>query len=137
MDLILDENVHNRIIELCKEGDNLFDNNLFSAAIEKYNCALSLLPDPKEQWDAYVWIVVAKGDAYYCSKNYDLAIGQYTIALIIDRDNPYINMRLGESYFEINDMSESRKYILKAKNIDRNVFDIPDIKYLVIFENGE
>lgn len=136
MELYLDDSIYNQINLLCRYGDMFFNNERYDEAVKKYDEALLLLPYPQEQWDAFVWIAVAKGDAFFFDRKYDKALVQYSLAMNADEatTNPYIYMRLGEAYYENNNYLLARKYIQAAYKIDKNVFVDTDTKYLQILK---
>ena len=65
--------LHQRITDLCKEGDALASAGKPEDAKQKYIAALKLLPGEPLQWDAATWIYVAIGDVHFHSRNFDKA----------------------------------------------------------------
>jgi hypothetical protein len=62
--------VHERIAELCKEGDALASSGRPEDAKQKYIAALKLLPREPHQWEAATWIYVALGDVHLRSQHF-------------------------------------------------------------------
>ena len=60
----LDPHLYTRINRFCEIGDTLAEEGKYNDAIASYQYAWDLLPDPKEQWEAATWILVAIGDAH-------------------------------------------------------------------------
>jgi tetratricopeptide (TPR) repeat protein len=94
----LDDATYEQIKALCAEGDKLADARDFDDAIEKYNEAWDLLPDPKEAWNAATWILAAIGDAcflggYRTSAQEALQHAMWCPGAI---GNPFLHLRLGQ-----------------------------------------
>lgn len=77
----LNDEIYNRITQLCEEGDSLAEDEYFDEAVEKYNEALELLPEPVYAWEAATWIFTALGDAYYMNDEYRQAVNSLNEAL--------------------------------------------------------
>lgn len=70
----LNEKIYNRICTLCEKGDAYFEKDKYQRAVEKYQKALSLAPEPKVDWEASTWIYVALGEVYYYCSQYSEAM---------------------------------------------------------------
>ena len=57
--------VHQRVQELSVQGDAFAEQGNYDAAINKYNEAWLAIPDPKNDWEASTWLLVAVGDACF------------------------------------------------------------------------
>lgn len=55
--------IYDRVTELSEQGNNLLDRGDTKAAISAWRSALQLLPEPRRQWDAAVWLHASIGDA--------------------------------------------------------------------------
>ena len=64
----LDDALHERIKQLCAGGDAAAARSDFDAAIEQYEVAWELLPEPKTRWDAARWILAAIGICRWWTK---------------------------------------------------------------------
>ncbi|MBO4687136.1 MAG: tetratricopeptide repeat protein [Clostridiales bacterium] len=123
--LSLKDETYDQIKALCAEGDEFADAGKYEDALVKYNEAMDLLPEPKAYWDAYLWIVVARGDAYFFLKDFEKMLPEFLLAIKCDGgpDNPFVNLRLGEAYFENGDTENARKYLKIAYEQDTTIFD--------------
>ena len=131
----LDDNVYGRIVRLSEEGDNFAETEEFSKAISRYEEALSLLPEPKTDWEAATWLYVALGDAMFSQQKYGEALATYEKALMSPDGtaNPYIWHCLGEVYFELNEMEKAKEHFLSAYMLDgEDVFEGSDPAYLAL-----
>ena len=63
----LPQQIYQRVVSLTAEGDALGRGKEYDEAINKYEGAWNLLPEPKTQWKAATWILAAIGDANFFS----------------------------------------------------------------------
>lgn len=128
----LRDDVYYRIVKLCSDGDKLADNCNYDKAIRTYQKALKLLPTPREKWEACIWIYAALGDAYFYKKEYEIALQFFFDALncVDGFSNPFINLRIGQCFFEKKNLIKAKEYLLNAYLLDgKNVFELEDKKY--------
>ncbi len=99
----LDDELYERIKQLCADGDIAAKRGEFVAAIEQYEAAWDLLPDPKTQWDAARWILAAIGDARYLSGEFEQGREALLTAMHCPDaiGNPFLHLRLGQCQFEL------------------------------------
>lgn len=129
----LDDHIHDQIKKLCAKGDGLFEKSKFDDAIEHYEQALALVPNPKSDWEASVWIYTAIGDAYFHKKDFGKAADALYDAYNGPgaTSNPFVNLRLGQSLFELDQMEKAEDFLLRAFMLDgEDVFRSEPKKYL-------
>ncbi|MGE7022138.1 tetratricopeptide repeat protein [Solibacillus cecembensis] len=128
----LDDQVYNRIVELCNKGNVFVENEQNEKAIEIYLEALDLVPLPKENWETSTWIYTALGDTYYYNSEYEQVKRHLYNALNCPNgtSNPFILLRLGESLFECGELSKAKEYLLRAYMLEGyKIFFNEDDKY--------
>lgn len=128
----LNETLYQQISSLCDEGDNLADEGQFAAALKQYQAAWKLLPDPKNQWEAATWILVAMGDVNFLSGRYRQAVNDLNTALenIHAADNPFIYLRLGQSRLELGEEAAALEALQTAEELgDEELWEGEDEKY--------
>lgn len=133
----LDDRLHSRITLLCEEGDALVDNQNYDEALSKYELALSLLPDPKDKWEAALWIYSAIGDTHYFKGDYARSLGALSNAILCPGGigNPFLHLRLGECYFESGQQAKAEDELTRAyMGGGREIFANEDPKYFSLFE---
>ena len=128
----LSEDIQRKLAHFCELGDECADYERYRDALVQYNAALALLPEPKKQWEATLWIYGAIGDAHYLSKDYSAALEtfQQAIKLPQGEGNPFLHLRLGQSYYELGNLSAAAKELERAYEAGGDeMFEEDDPKY--------
>jgi tetratricopeptide (TPR) repeat protein len=134
----LQDDLYNRILSICSKGDNLVEDFKYDEAIEMYLKALELIPQPKQMWEASTWIYTALGDTFYIKK--DFTTSKYYLFDALNCpdgiENPFIMLRLGESLFELGEISKAKEYLLKAYMLDGYaIFNGEEDKYFDVIKD--
>jgi len=128
----LPDSVHDEIKRLCAIGDRHAEARAFSNALTNYWEAWDLLPEPKTDWEAATWILVAIGDANFLGADYDAGRDNLSNAMRCPGaiGNPFIHFRLGQCLFEIGDLDRAADELMRAyMGAGREIFDQHDSKY--------
>lgn len=126
-DVILD-----RIDAICDEADLLFEDEKSAEAIAKYNEALTLLPEPIEEYEPSAWLISSIGDVYFFDEEYEKALAQFEHAMgcVDSEDNPYLLLRAGQCHFELGQMQDAEDTMHEAYLIEgEEIFEEEDPKY--------
>jgi tetratricopeptide (TPR) repeat protein len=129
----LDDNVYDKITQLSKEGNKLINTDKFDEAVEIFNEALNLVPEPKTEWEASTWLYTAIGDAFFLKRDYNKSLESFYDAYNCPDavDNPFINLRLGQSLFELEQIEKAEDFLMRAYMLDgTKVFRGDGKKYL-------
>ena len=98
--------------------------------IYRFGDWLDILPEPKEDWEAYLWLAGSIGDAYFMMRNYGKSLGFFRKCCNIgETDNPFILLRLGENYLELEDETNATEFLLRAYMLEGNKIFKEDWKY--------
>ncbi|MFJ7973568.1 tol-pal system YbgF family protein [Psychrobacillus sp. NPDC096389] len=134
----LHDELYERIVSLCSQGDDLVNSFEFENAIKMYLKALDLVPEPKQNWEASTWIYTALGDTSYMNKDYD-ASKHFLFNAINCPDgieNPFIMLRLGETLYELGDVNKAKEYLLRAYILEGySIFENEDDKYFDVIRS--
>ncbi len=133
----LSDEVHSEIVSLCKQGDDLANSGDLISAKKKYISALELLPENHLEWDAATWIYVAIGDLHFRMQDYEKAFRCFfnAVQCPVGLGNPYIHLRLGQLYFEQNNMEKAADELTRAyMGSGLDIFMEDDPKYLEFLE---
>ncbi|MFJ5772521.1 tol-pal system YbgF family protein [Psychrobacillus sp. NPDC093180] len=134
----LHDELYERIVSICSQGDDLVNSFEFENAIKTYLKALDLVPEPKQNWEASTWIYTALGDTCYMNKDYD-ASKDFLFNAINCPDgieNPFIMLRLGETLYELGDVNKAKEYILRAYILEGySIFENEEDKYFDVIKS--
>jgi tetratricopeptide (TPR) repeat protein len=129
----LSDAILDRIDLICEEADQFFENEQSEEAIAKYREALTLLPEPAEEYEPSAWLISSIGDVYFFDEKYELALPQFEHAMgcVDSEDNPYLYLRAGQCYFEMGMMEEAEEALHEAYLIEgEEIFEEEEPKYL-------
>ncbi len=122
-------------LDMCaEEGNKYFDNNEYDKALEIWEKALDLIPEPKKNFSEAVWFLTSIGDIYFIQEKYEEAFNNFEDAknnLSGDgTNNPFILLRLGQSAFELGKKELATENLLRAYMLEgKEIFEEDDKKY--------
>lgn len=134
----LDNKIYDKITKLTDEGNEMVEREDFLSAINKYKSALELIPNPKEIWEATTWIYTALGDSYFLIESYEESLNCLfkTLNCPGGLDNPFIMLRIGQCFFEMNNIVKAKEYLLRAYMCEGvDIFEDEDEKYLNLLKS--
>ncbi|GGI28365.1 tetratricopeptide repeat protein [Pedobacter mendelii] len=116
----LPDEIYDKITTLSERGDDYAEKEQFTSAINQYNEALDLLPEPKTDWEAATWLYVALGDALFNKQKLNEAMDAYQKALMSPdgTGNPYIWFSIGQVYFEEDNLDKAKSNFMSAYMLD-------------------
>ncbi|EZI26817.1 hypothetical protein PUN49_12165 [Pseudomonas extremaustralis] len=116
----LPDDIYEKIHELSEAGNNLCEVNEFSRAVDQWTKALTLLPEPKVEWEAYTWLSASVGDAQYQLGHIKIALESFFDALNgpAGTENPYILYRLGQCHTLLDMTDKGVEFLLKTYMLD-------------------
>lgn len=112
----LSDEIYEQVEKYSEQGDDYCDAEEWGKAILCFKKALELLPEPKDDWEAATWLYVAIGDAFFFLEKYEEALDNLKHARMCPDGmaNPFILMRLGEVYYELNEIGLAKKHLFEA-----------------------
>lgn len=128
----LPASVHEEIKRLCAAGDERAEQRAYADALTSYWAAWDLLPEPKTEWEAATWILVAIGDANYLGGDYVAGRDNLSNAMRCPGGigNSFIHFRLGQCQFELGNQDRAADELMRAyMGAGREIFDEDDPKY--------
>ena len=129
----LDDEIYNKITELSSKGENQFNKGIYTSALKYYYRALDLVPAPKTEWDAAFWLYTAIGDSYFMQHEFDKSRHAFHDAYnsADGRENPFVNLRLGQCYFELDALQKAEEYLMLAYMLEgKDIFEGEDKKFV-------
>lgn len=120
----LPEKTYQQISELSDQGNTYADAGDFSKSIQTWSRALSLLPAPLNNWEAYTWLSASIGDAHFQLGQIESAQEKFFNALNgpDGLENPFIYYRLGQCQIQLNDEHKGTESLLRAYMLDPQIF---------------
>lgn len=124
-------NIKKKIKFLIKKGSKALDSNEYKAAFSYFEEANSLLTVPNNDLDTYIWLCGTMGDIKFIQKEYKEALVYFQRCYNTGEvDNPFINLRLGECYYENQDYNNAKEFLLQAYMLEgKEIFVGIDMKY--------
>ncbi len=135
----LSENLYAKIIALSEEADEMFESGLIEKSIELNVKALSLVPVPKEEWEATTWLATAIGDGFYELGGLENANTYYELSYKSPGgiENPYVNFCLGQINYDFRRFDKSQEFFMRAYMLGGyEVFEGEDPKYFETIKNN-
>ena len=105
------------IDSLSEQGNEEMENENYDKAIEYFNQAFEIIPEPKYDWGASAWLYASIGDAKFCMEEYEIALDNLQQAYKIygpENLNPFVLLRIGQCYFHLQDEKNATEFLLRA-----------------------
>jgi tetratricopeptide (TPR) repeat protein len=133
----LPDKLYQRIVSLCERGDALAEQEDYDDALQRYEEAWSLLPEPRSDWEAASWIQAAIGDAYFFTGDFVSGAEAFRTALnsIEAHQNPFLHLRLGQCEYEMGNSPKAGDELIRAYMLGGDeVFEDEDPKYFAFLK---
>ncbi|QEL56446.1 tetratricopeptide repeat protein [Chromobacterium paludis] len=130
--------LHEPVQALLDEGDELFDQGKFDAALARYQEAFEMLPLEVERWEASTWLLTAIGDTHFQMGAWRLGVETLALAMRCPEgaENPFILLRLGQCELELGREEAARELLKLAFSLGGDeVFEDEDDKYRAMLDN--
>ena len=128
----LPENLEAQILFHCEQGDDRQHEDEFDEALEEFEAAWDLLPEPKTQWELATGILAAMGDVKYLSGDYAGGIEDLGRATLCPgaTGNAFIHLRRGQCEFELGNLDRAANELTLAyMGAGEEIFEDEDEKY--------
>lgn len=125
--------LHEEIQSLCSAGDQLADDGRYEEAIEQYNKAWILIPEPKNDWEASTWVLAAIADACFLSgfKGSARDALDYAMTCPGGLGNPFLHLRLGQVLLDQGHDDQAADELMRAyMGAGAEIFESEDGRYL-------
>lgn len=119
-----------KVDKLNRQAGDFYKSGQYDEAIKTWLEALELIPDSKDEYYETRRILVSIGDTYFVQEKYAEAC-EYFYKIHGDQSfeeaSFYVIYRLGECYFELGDVENAKKYLLRAYTLGgKDIFDPED-----------
>ena len=134
----LSDEIYEQIENYSEQGNDYCDAEEWDKAIECFCNALELLPEPKDNWEAATWLYVAIADAFFFMEKYEETLDNLNYARMCPDGiaNPFVLMRMGEAYYELNEVELAKRYLFEAYMMEgMEIFENEEDKYLELIRS--
>lgn len=128
----LDDAIAKELDVLVQEGTDLLEAGKDEAAREKFEAGIALLPEPKHHWVASTWLYASVANIHFDAQRWEDARENFAAAMKSPSGtgNPFIQLRMGQSEFELGNMGEAFHRLLFARmRGPQGLLDEVDAKY--------
>jgi len=130
----LEPDIKEQVVPLCEKGLEQQENERYEASNRSFQKVLGLIPEPKNEWKAYTWLLLHIADNHYELKEYEAAL-DVILEVLAQKDdyseNAYVKMRLGQCLYETGAKKEGLAALVEAYEIDgEELFEDEYVKYL-------
>lgn len=137
----LSDEVLLKIDELSENGNECMDEEDFDGAVDAWEEALALIPEPQNHYVQSVWLNASIGDAYFLQDDFRTALDHFLASKSNVEENvysnPFIMLRLGECFFELADKEKAKEFLLRAYLLEpEEIFDGEDEKYFTFLNSN-
>ncbi|XTZ38662.1 hypothetical protein ACQYRI_00960 [Salmonella enterica] len=106
----IDAELENKIVDIISNGNKLDDEKKFAEALNKYDEAYALLPEPKFEWEMIsAWLAGCYFNVYFSLQNFTKAKDWAIIELKYRSSDiditPYMN--IGMASYELGDLDDA------------------------------
>lgn len=120
-----------------EEGERRMNAGDFRGAFDQFVEALNLLPDPREQWNATAWLLVAMGENAIRAGSFEAADAPLADAMWSPGTigNPWVHLRRGQVFYHQGNMERAADELARAyMGGAREIFEGQDPKYFALVE---
>ena len=136
----LEDAVYAQLTERTERGNHCYDAEQYEEAVVIWISALKLLPEPKSQWEAALWLHASIADSQFHLGNFAEARASSFDALNCpgSLDNPLVLLRLGEASFELGLQGDALEYLTRAYLLEgAQLFDGENPAYLNLLKEHQ
>ncbi len=121
------------IESLVASGDALAHELRYEEALSRYKEAWSLIPEPKDEWEASRRVLAAIGDTHFLTGAFETAVEALSEALLCPGGlgDGFIHLRIGQCEFELGDLDFAAEHLIQAYEREGDdIFQDEDPKYI-------
>lgn len=133
----LDDQLHQEITRLCREGDGFAETGNYAEALGKYWAAFDLIPEPKTEWEATTWVLAAIGDSNFLGNDFQAGVDNLTMVMHCPGaiGNAFLHLRLGQCQLETGNTERAADELTRAFAVaGEDIFSNEDPKYFAFLQ---
>jgi tetratricopeptide (TPR) repeat protein len=132
----LQDNLFRKIESFHNKAEIFIEQEQFSNAIKEYQKAWNTLSEPKQLWEAALWIKVGQAECFLALDEYEKAKEKLLDGILCAGalNNPLVHLLLGICHFELNNTQKAREEFQIAYKLEGNdIFQESDKVYQDFF----
>jgi len=132
----LQDKLFRKIEKFHNKAEIYIEHEQFSNAIKEYQKAWNTLSEPKQLWEAALWIKVGQAECLLALDEYDQAKEKLLDAILCTGalTNPLVHLLLGICHFELHDKQKAREEFQIAYDLEGDdIFQAGDNVYQDFF----
>jgi len=112
----LPDDVYVQVTALSQRGNALQDDGDVEGALRSFGAALALLPEPRRDWEAATWLLLAIGDVLFLAGAHGEALAplQEAVRCAGGLGTPFLHLRLGQVQYELGNMARAQDELARA-----------------------
>ncbi|CDZ32529.1 Hypothetical protein NGAL_HAMBI1145_13000 [Neorhizobium galegae bv. officinalis] len=129
----LPDEIHDRVTDLSEQGNDMLDAGNADGAIAVWRSALTLLPEPRQKWDATMWLYASIGDAQQQKGETEEALSSFhqAAASADGYANGFVQLGIGTCLYDLGRLEESTDPLLRAYMAEgEEIFEDSEPRYL-------
>jgi tetratricopeptide (TPR) repeat protein len=133
----LPQSIQLQIDTLAEKGNALLEEQEnWQEAVKVWSQGLELLPKPSEMWEAYTWFQTSICEANWVGQDCPKSCEHFLLAKESDdRDNPFINFRVGTCLVELRQDGKAQEFLKAAYDEAPDLFEDEE-KYLKLIDSS-
>ena len=130
----LDPELKIQVVELCNKAVEAQEDERFHASNRDLQKVYELIPEPKAEWKAYVWLLSSMADNHFEQYEYVAAFDLLEEVFTLDdesKNNGYLCLRRGQCALELEHDTLAKQLLSRAFELEgKELFEDEHSKYL-------
>jgi hypothetical protein len=130
----LESELKAQVVELCNKAVEAQEEERFHASNRDLQKVYDLLPEPKNEWKAYSWLISIMADNHFEQEEYVTAFKKLEEVFTLDdesSENAYLCLRRGQCALELEHDELAKQFLTRAFELEgKELFEDEHSKYL-------
>jgi len=136
----LENKIFQKIQTFNDKAEDLINAERFSDAIKEYQKAWNTLPEPRQLWDAGLWIKIGQAECSLAQEDYSAGKQKLLDAILCSGavNNPLVHFLLGICCYELGELACAKEELQIAHDLEGDsIFQEGDEKYQNFLNSGD
>jgi hypothetical protein len=130
----LESELKAQVVELCNKAVEAQEEERFHASNRDLQKVYDLLPEPKNEWKAYSWLISIMADNHFEQEEYIASFEKLEEVFTLDAEsteNAYLCLRRGQCALELEHDELAKQFLTRAFELEgKELFEDEHSKYL-------